>query len=347
MNTQWQQFLLEQGGALNGEGQLDFANLNDAIHALDKNGVICSLDYLGCIRASGTDAQSFLQAQLSNDINILQGSRTQLSAYCNPKGRMLAQFLVLPDKQDYLLLLPRSILEPTLKRLRMFILRSLVTLTDVSDDVVCLGLAGKDIEQSLASSASMPSLPTEEYQISESNEIRLSKLPGTCPRYLCICEQPKAKELWQQTSTQLLPSDQHIWHWLDIQAGLPSLWPQTVEEFVPQMLNLELIDGVNFKKGCYPGQEIVARMHYLGKPKRRMYHLTLKADQAPAPGTDVYETNGDGQSAGKIVLAETGPSETHVLAVVKTDKAKTTLGLGAPDGPTMTMDVLPYTVQAD
>lgn len=343
MQTQWQQFLVTQNARLDEQGRVTFSNLADAITRLDTDGIICSLDHLGCIRATGADAQAFLQGQLSNDINDLQNMHAQISAYCNPKGRMLAQFLVIPDKEDYLLLLPRSILEPTLKRMRMFVLRSQVTLSDVSEEIVCLGLAGKAVEVHVQQALS---LPTEDYQLVQTDTSLVCKLPAPCPRFLTVTNLAQASSLWQQASAQLLATDQHIWHWLDIQAGLPSIWPQTVEEFVPQMVNLDLINGVNFKKGCYPGQEIVARMHYLGKPKRRMYRLALPRDGSPESGTDLYVAGGDGQSAGKIVLAEPGPRDCQCLAVIRNDKAKDELRLGSLDGPRLTIATLPYSLES-
>lgn len=343
MQTQWQQFLLQQGAQLDQQGQVEFPNAAEAISYLDSSGIICSLDYLGCIRAAGEDAQAFLQGQLSNDIAQLQNARVQISAYCNPKGRMLAQFLVIPDQTDYLLLLPRSILEPTLKRLRMFVMRSKVTLTDASEEIVCLGLAGNAITAQLQGSLD---LPADEYQLQRADATLTCKLPSPQPRYLLATNFEQATALWQQHSNKLFATDQHVWHWLDIQAGLPSIWPQTVEEFVPQMVNLELIDGVNFNKGCYPGQEIVARMHYLGKPKRRMYHLVLDQSEPPIPGTDIYVAGGDGQSAGKIVLAEPGQHGSECLAVIQNDKVDSELRLGTVDGPRLTTAKLPYRLES-
>lgn len=343
MQTQWQQFLLTLGAQLDAQGQVTFMNSTDAITALDTTSIICSLDHLGCIRVSGADALTFLQGQFSNDINDLQQSQVQLSAYCNPKGRMLAQFLVIPDAEDFLLLLPRTILEATLKRLRMFVLRSQVTLTDASDENVCLGLAGKTLS---AEVDQLLKLPADDYQLSRSDASLVCKLPDTCPRYLLVTNVEQATALWKKLSAQLMTTDQHVWHWLDIQAGLPSIWPQTVEEFVPQMVNLELINAVNFKKGCYPGQEIVARMHYLGKPKRRMYHLVLDQVAPPQPGTDIYVAGGDGQSAGKIVLAEQSQHQTDCLAVIQIDKTEAELRLSSGDGPKLTMAKLPYSLEA-
>ena len=225
MQTQWQQFVVEQGAELDINGQAGFANFAEAISRLDASGVMCSLDHLGCIRASGADVQSFLQGQLSNDINQLQGAQAQLSAYCNPKGRMLAQFLVVPDNADFLLLLPRAILEPTLKRLRMFVLRSQVTLADASDEIVCLGLAGNGVSTPPGESLMFPA---DDYQLVRMQTGLACKLPAPLPRYLLITNFAHASTLWSQYSAQLLATDQHVWHWLDIQAGLPSIWVQTV-----------------------------------------------------------------------------------------------------------------------
>jgi tRNA-modifying protein YgfZ len=342
MQSQWQQFLLDQGAELDADGQLSLANSHEAIDQLQTRGVIASLDHLGCIRASGADVQDFLQGQLSNDIAQLQNKQVQISAYCNPKGRMLAQFLVVPDQSDFLLLLPRNILEPTLKRLRMFILRSQVSLDDVSEQQVCLGVAGAD----LSPAKDKLQFPDSDYALNQHDGLLVCKLPGPLERYLLVTSSAQASALWQDMATTLMPTDQHVWHWLDIQAGLPNILPQTVEEFVPQMVNLELINGVNFKKGCYPGQEIVARMHYLGKPKRRMHHFSLAQSTAPVPGTDVYVADGNGQSAGKIVLAETNASGCDCLAVIQNDKQNADLRLGSADGPKLVMASLPYSLES-
>jgi folate-binding protein YgfZ len=344
MQNQFQQTLLAQGARLDQSEQVEFSNLLEAITQLPSKGVICSLDHLGCIRASGEDATAFLQGQFSNDISLLQHSHVQISAYCNPKGRMLAQFLVIPDHEDFLLLLPRSLLEPTLKRLRMFVLRSKVTLTDVSNEVVCLGLAGATVAVQVNATLS---LPVADYQLLRADASLVCQLPAPQPRYLVVTNPAEAVRLWQHGATSLFATDQHLWHWLDIQAGLPSIWPQTLEEFVPQMVNLEIINGVSFSKGCYPGQEIVARMHYLGKPKRRMYHLITSQAAPPQPGTDIYVAGSDGQSAGKVVIAEPGrQGGCECLAVLQNDKLHAELRLGALDGPKLDVAKLPYTLES-
>ena len=175
------------------------------------------------------------------------------------------------------------------------------------------------------------------------------KLPGPIPRYLVIAELAQAKALWHQLSAQISTSGASVWHWSDIQAGLPSIWSPTVEEFVPQMMNLELIGGVSFKKGCYPGQEIVARMHYLGKPKRRMFRLHSQANQPAAPGADIYLADGDGQSAGKVVMAEPSVGDgCDLLAVLQLIHANgADLRLGDRQGEALQMQSLPYALETE
>ena len=282
MATAWQNFLLEQGAQLDEREQIQFGNARDAIQRLTEHNTLASLDHFGVIHAHGDDAKAFIQAQFSNDVNLLDAQHVQFSAYCNPKGRMLAQFLVIPYRGSFLLLLAREILDKTLARLRMFILRSAVTLDDVTEKWVCLGLIGNSLSEVLPEGGTH--LPQDNFMLTQHEQNLFIKLPGPIPRYLVIAELAQAKALWHQLSAQISTSGASVWHWSDIQAGLPSIWSPTVEEFVPQMMNLELIGGVSFKKGCYPGQEIVARMHYLGKPKRRMFRLHSQANQPAAPG---------------------------------------------------------------
>lgn len=336
-----QTFLTEHGARLDATQRLEFGTETESIAQITTQPVVMVLDHLGVIQASGADAQAFLQGQLSNDIRELADSRFQISAYCNPKGRMLAQFFVIPDGDSFLLLLPRELLTATLQRLKMFVLRSQVSLEDVSEQRICLGLSNVD-RQLLGD----PVLPDVDYQLAGKPGVLAGKVPAPVARYLLVTTSAEAPAVWRALSANCRQAGAAVWHWLDIQAGLPSVWLQTREEFVPQMLNLELINGVNFKKGCYPGQEIVARMHYLGKPKRRMYRLSLADAHTPAPGTDIYAADGDEQSAGKVVLAQPGPDGTELLAVVQVEKATTAqLHLGAKDGPLLTLAELPYPLE--
>lgn len=344
MQSKWQIFLSQHGGNFNEQGQIEFSNSpREEISQLDSGCHLATLDHLGVIHVAGEDAQSFLQGQFSNDITLLDSTSSQISAYCNPKGRMLAQLLIIQTAGEYYLLLPRTILEKTLMRLRMFVLRSKVTLTDLSDEMVCLGLIGAQ-----AGDTDIP-LPASDYDVASTDQIFIAKIPASPDRYLVLTPLDKATSLWQSLSDKYPTVSSQAWHWLDIKAGLPNIQTETVEEFVPQMLNLELIGGVNFKKGCYPGQEIVARMHYLGKPKRRMFRLHTKDEGLPLPGEDIYLADGDGQSAGKVVMAQPAESEgTDLLAVIRLNHADSTeLRLGSVSGSPLSFESLPYSLDTN
>ncbi len=344
MKNEWQIFLSQQGGNIDEQGQIKFSNSpREEIAQLASHCQLATLDHLGVIHVTGDDAQAFLQAQLSNDITAIDSASSQISAYCNPKGRMLAQFLIIPTKNEYYLLLPRAILEKTLMRLRMFVLRSQVSLTDLSNEMICLGLIGDQFD-----AIDVP-LPEADYTTTHTEQTSITKIPSALSRYLVLAPLDRARTFWQSVTGHCQAVGAHSWHSLDIQAGLPNIQAETVEEFVPQMLNLELIGGVNFKKGCYPGQEIVARMHYLGKPKRRMFRLHTENEGVPQPGEDLYLHGGDGQSAGKVVMAQPAVEKgTDLLAVIRLNHAGSTeLRLGSAKGAALNFEQLPYPLAPD
>jgi len=339
MNTAWHDFLCANNAKLNDDNLINFDHdpRSEINSVLDELALI-SLDQLGIIQVTGEDAQNFLQSQLSNDIALLTSASSQLSAYCNPKGRILAQFLVVPANENYLLILPLNIIEKTLQRLRMFVMRSQVELTDVTDELICFGLIGNHTDSQELS------LPENDYQLTTTQTVLSIKIPAPVDRYLIVAPVDQAILLWDSLKSKHSFCSHHVWQWLDIQAGIPSIVKETVEEFVPQMVNLELIDGVNFKKGCYPGQEIVARMHYLGKAKRRMFKLHSDELHPPLPGTDLYLNEGDGQSAGKIVAAEPAKTEgIDLLAVIRLSHENSDqLRIGSTDGPVVEFSEQPY-----
>ena len=347
MPDSWNQFLIEQGANKDENGALVFDSAVDEISQLQQKPQIISVDYLGIARVSGEDATTFLQGQLTNDISLLENNKFQLSGYCNPKGRMLAQFIIMPKDNDYLLLLPRSLFDKTIARLKMFILRSKVEIADLRDDHVCIGLAGEGIENAVADK--IAELPEQDFALTHTPAYSVGRMPGTVPRYLLVTALQQAVDLWSTLSEKLSRAGTTSWHWLDIHAGIPVILPETVEEFVPQSVNLELVNGVSFKKGCYTGQEIVARMHYLGKPKRRMFHLQLTGSTPPLPGTDIFDSEGNEQRVGKIVNATPASSGGFdVLAELKlTHYNKATLHVGTADGPPLQLASLPYSPIAE
>ena len=239
--------------------------------------------------------------------------------------------------------LSRSIAASIQKRLRMYVLRSKVRIGDASDAIVLLGAAGKAAAQALQTA--LPSIPQAR------NRTAQFGAGGTvialdASRYLVAAVAELAPELWQSLAAALRPVGTACWEWLDIRNGVPLVTARTQEQFVPQMLNLELIGGVNFSKGCYPGQEIVARTQYLGKVKRRMFLAHLDADAKPESGDEIFADDIPGQPSGMVVSARPSPGGGFdLLAVVQlSSRESSTARLRSGTGPALKFLELPYAV---
>ena len=279
-------------------------------------GAVIPLEDLGVIRVHGPDARDFLHAQLTQDIQQLVDDRWLLSGYCNPMGRLLGLFRVLHSDQGFLVLTRRELLDALLRRLHMFVLRSKVTLEDASADNAGIGLIGAAALNSLDELAG--SVAEGPGGVHHAGDLVVATLGGEPDRFLVLAPAGEAKAVWSSLATGVTVADTAVWDLLDIIHGLPEIYPATSGKFVPQQVNLELLDGIHFRKGCYPGQEVVARMHYLGKPSRRMFRLSGPADGAalPRPGEPV--TTADGSNAGAVVRAAAGRENTlELLAVLK------------------------------
>lgn len=280
-----------------------------------QDGAAIPLPTLGLLQVSGDDARTFLQSQLTQDIASASNSQWTLAGYCNPKGRLFGLFTVIQSDAGFLLLTRRSLLDGLLKRLRMFVLRSKVTIEDVSEEYTCLGVLGEGPLQRLEATAG--SAPEGPYAIHQAGDLLVLNQPGELPRQLLITPEEQLEGLLKTIRGDTGPASESLWWLTEIRAGIPVVTEDTTESFVPQQVNLELVGGVNFKKGCYPGQEIVARMHYLGKPSRRMYRMLVPlASALPEPGDRI--TDGEGKTAGEVVLAAPGPEGAELLAVLKT-----------------------------
>lgn len=343
MNETWQTFIRNQGASMEGGRVRHFGNPEQERRAAAQGNVLAELSDLSLIRARGGDVQSFLNGQLSNDVRQLDATHSQLAAWCSPKGRMMALFRLFRRSDDYLLQLPVALRENLLKRLRMFVLRAKVTL-DNADDLVGLGLSGPQAEGLLRETAGFA--PIGENRSETRGEITILCIPGPHPRFEVIAPTETATQLWNGLENKATPVASPVWAWLDIMAGIPNVYPETNEEFVPQMANLELIGGVNFKKGCYPGQEIVARMQYLGRLKQRMYRAHVADADAPRPGAPIYASDFSGQSAGTVVDAQPAPDGgCDLLAVIQMSSVtKGTLHLGSENGPLLAVQSLPYPI---
>jgi hypothetical protein len=306
---------------------------------------LVDLSQLGLIRARGEEAATFLQGQLTNDTRLISPSRAQLSAWCSPKGRMMASFLMFQHGDDLYLQLAADRLEPVLRRLRLFVLRARVELADASAELVRVGIAG-----ACAPAVLGDRVPAEPFAVQQHGELSVIRLPADRPRVEVVGPVAAMRALWERAEAQAVPATPAFWALLDIRAGLPTVFDETADAFVPQMANLQLVDGVSFTKGCYTGQEVVARMQYLGKLKRRMYYARIESPDAPAPGTDLFAAGSEsGQGAGRIVAAQPSPDGgVEALAVVETGSAEGgEVRLGEPGGPLLRFLPLPYPLPAD
>ena len=321
MNPDWQNFLTQRGAAIDAGAVQSFGDIAAELCATAQATVLCDLSQFGTLRVSGEESQAFLQNLLSNDIREVSAARAQFSSFNSPKGRMLASMLIWWRNGDgYLLQLPRVLCEPMRKKLGMYVLRAKVKISDASDEIVSLGLSGTDAQEILGKQfGELPQLPLGFIDTEQAGILKLSDTRfqiSTAAQYI--------PTLWQSLSQHAQPAGSACWDWLNIRAGIRVLLPQTQEQFVPQMANFELIGGVSFKKGCYPGQEIVARMQYLGKLKRRMYLAHLDSSEVPQPGDELFSADMEVQPSGMIVNAAPAPNGgCDVLAVVQTSSRET------------------------
>ncbi len=344
MNEDWEKFILKSGGRIADGAVESFGDAGAELRASVNAGVISDLSHYGLIAVRGADARSFLQGQLTSDLDTVDESRSQLGAWCGPKGRVLVLFRVMQRGDAILLKLPAPLVESTLKRLRMYVLRARVELEDVSDQLVRLGLSGEAAADIL--NDCFGETPASPGQVTAADDSLLVCLSGETPRYELVCDVDKARQCWQCAVPPLTPAGAAPWSLLGILAGVPEV--TIADEFLPQMLNLDALDGVSFNKGCYVGQEIVARTQNLGRLKRRLYRLRLETDEAPATGAFLYEASSGQNSvaAGQLINVCRHPDGgSAALAVIRIDAVGTTaLRLGAVDGPATEILPLPYPV---
>ena len=300
------------------------------------SGGACRLPFWGVMRASGADAVSFLHSQLSNDVTRLDTAHARLAAYCNAQGRMLASVIYAKQSaEEVWLLCSADLLPVTLKRLSMFVLRAKARLSDASSELTVLGLAGQAAADWLGADA--PASAWDKSERDAAMHVRLPDVAGV-PRWLWIGPAAAAEAVLQAIPA-MAEAD---WQWLDVCAGIAPVVAATSGQFVPQMLNYELLGGVDFKKGCYPGQEVVARSQYLGKLKRRAF--LLASDTPAQPAQEVFWSGDAGQPAGQVAWSATASDGSHLaLAELKIGVIGSgSLHLGSGQGPELRVQPLPY-----
>ena len=306
-------------------------------------GFVAPVSDQGLIAFAGEESVSFLHNQLTNDVEHLGQEEVRLAGYCTPKGRMLASFLMWRDADSVYLQLARAIQPAVQKRLQMFILRSKTKPADVSDQFVTLGLGGGDAEAVLRTWFDvLPAKPYSRIDHPLGALLRVGDAFGA-PRYLWLASPETAAMAAPVLAERLYVGGNEAWRLSEIHAGVPQVVAATQEQFVPQMVNFELLGGVNFKKGCYPGQEIVAHSQYLGKLKRRTALASI-ADPAAVPGAEVFTPADPDQPCGMVVnTAPNGAGGVDALVEMKLDALEAgDVRLGSASGPALEFRGLPY-----
>ena len=305
--------------------------------------VVCDLGPLRLIAAGGSDALPFLQGQLSADINALAPGTCRYASFNSPKGRMLANFVLWREGaagDEFRLLLPEDIAAPIVKRLTMYRLRSKVTLADISHDMIRLGIGGPTGADALR--AGMGSVPAQFATVTAGSATILG-LPGS--RFVVLSPLASADGARAKLLAHATPAEFDVWQWLTIRAGVPVVTAATQDAFVAQTANWDILGGIDFKKGCYTGQEIIARMQYLGRVKERTYAFHVERTGV-APGERLYSAAFAEQPCGTVVNAAPAPEGgSDLLAVLQIAAAERgDARLGASDGPLLAALALPYPI---
>ncbi|TCO80420.1 hypothetical protein EV699_11464 [Plasticicumulans lactativorans] len=304
----------------------------------------CPVLPLAAIRVDGPERSGFLQGQLTHDLRLLGAGRALRAAQCSPKGRVLALARLFERDGAIFLLLPETLVEGTLKRLRMYVLRARVTLAAVApDELRCSGVAGERAAAALA--AHCGAVPAAADGVVSAAGLTVIRERGPRPRFSVLGAPPALDALHAALAAHAPTLDADAWRLAAILAGEPQVHPATVEAFVPQMLNLDALDGVSFAKGCYTGQEIIARAQYLGRIKRRLLIARVTAGEVPAAGTGLWSpAAGEAQEAGTVVEAAPHPAGGYVLSAVVPVELAAAGGLrvGSADGPPLQPLALPY-----
>ncbi|WP_342654653.1 folate-binding protein [Pseudomonas sp. F3-2] len=300
----------------------------------------CPLSHEGVLAVRGVDASKFLQGQLTCNMDYLSEAKATLGARCTQKGRMQSSFRILLEGDGVVLAMASELVEPQLLDLKKYAVFSKSKLTDQSTSWVRFGLDGGD--GALVSLGL--DLPQDTDSVVRANDLIAIRVSPSRAELWAKADQ--ADELHNRLAAQMTQGTLNNWLLGQIRAGIGQVFGQTREEFIPQMINLQAVGGVSFRKGCYTGQEIVARMQYLGKLKRRLYRLSLSGEDVPAPGVELFSPV-HASSVGNVVVAARASGGVELLAVLQADAVENgDIRLGSSDGAALQLGELPYTLDA-
>ncbi|QAB14914.1 CAF17-like 4Fe-4S cluster assembly/insertion protein YgfZ [Hydrogenovibrio thermophilus] len=349
MNADWKDFLSAKGAQWNDAGEVTTFGLPEIERYMVKNGpVFTSLAHQAIIKVSGEEAFDFLQGQFTNDLSDVTDEHAQLSAYCDPQGKVLAVLMVFKHQDAFYLNFDGSLKDTILKRLTMFKLRSKVELEDVSDEMIHIGYGGDfgDLDiQRLLTTKIKELYEVKTLDMDGVRDVIAVKRPGPYHCYSFFGPLASMKTVWEQLKSNGEATNNIDWKLLQIVSGQPSVDAVTGNEFIAQFLNLDKLDAINFKKGCFPGQEVIARMHYRGKATKRMLRLHLGDADAPAPGQEfVLTDDADKKYKFTCILSAPDVFEGSVCLAVTTLKPLEAVNghLKSESGAPANVEPLPY-----
>lgn len=273
------------------------------------------------IEVSGEDASTFLQGQITNDINLVNETTSVYAGLCNPKGRLLAFFHILKLHDSFFLICPQCIAENIAKKLAMYVLRSKVVIA-INTTIRLQGFefAG----EGLCDKVGFPE-NTNTMQSFLREGMHVTRISGINPRYLCLADNSTITTFMTAHKTHVVEKTCECWKQTSITNKIPNIYLETQGKFIPQSLNLDLINAINFKKGCYTGQEIVARTHYLGTVKKRLFRGVWSGDKTLLNLGNEILTNET--LVGQVIDYSSDKSESHILFELKVDSVKDDLAL--------------------
>ena len=346
--SNWTDYLAAHGARFHIDEATEVEDFGRALTIGDlAAGFVAPVTDQGLIAIAGEDAARFLHSQLTNDVENLGLNEARFAGFCTPKGRLQASFLMWRDADAIYLQLPRAIQAPLQKRLSMFVMRSKATLRDATGEApfaAALGLGGAAAASALARFVdTLPATPMSASHGAFGTVLRLGDVFGA-PRYLWLASSEAATNALPALKETLALGGNGAWRLAAIHAGEPQVTSATQEQFVPQMINLELLGAVNFKKGCYPGQEIVARTKYLGKIKRRAALATIE-NAAARPGDEVFSSLDPDQPCGMVVnAAPNGAGGSDALVEIKLAALEAPVHLNSNSGATLRFLPMPYSL---
>ncbi len=312
MNTNWIEFLKTHNANPITDSKPPFRESQK-----ETASYITAIPYLGVLEISGTDAAQFLQGQLTCNVKELTESNSFFSAFCNAKGRTLSTLLIIKKENSFLMILPVELIDVVSKKLQMYILRAKVKLHNVSDELCLIGISSPNKQ-------SLPTLPPLDFSVTQGDEI-IVKFPSNNDRYLIISPVQHSINLWTQFAqdSNLTIAGSPHWSYQDISAGVPWLTLDSSEEYIPQMLNIDKLGGISFNKGCYTGQEIIARTHYLGKTKRELFLAECEITAMLDSENKIISEQSESLS-GKIVSFQKNEQTLRLLTVLPTTNTSDT-----------------------